>query len=137
MESQISYNEALIDERDQGIAEITQQIGEVNEIFQVGDVDLLLHGQHMNMNGCPVGCSVLLQLLKTPVAQDLAVLVNDQGMMLDDIEANIERTADRTRAAGSELVRAERYQRSSRNKMCFILLIAAFVIGVIVFVIVI
>lgn len=36
MESQISYNEALIDERDQGIAEISQQIGEVNEIFQVG-----------------------------------------------------------------------------------------------------
>ncbi len=34
METQIQYNEALIDERDQGIAEISQQIGEVNEIFQ-------------------------------------------------------------------------------------------------------
>ncbi|EIE21609.1 snare-domain-containing protein [Coccomyxa subellipsoidea C-169] len=99
MDTQIQYNEALIDERDQGIAEISQQIGEVNEIFQ-----------------------------------DLAVLVNDQGLMLDDIESNIERTADRTRAAGSELVRAERYQRSSRNKMCLILLIVAFVLAVIVLV---
>ena len=35
MDNQITYNEALIDERDQGIAEISQQIGEVNEIFQV------------------------------------------------------------------------------------------------------
>ena len=34
LDSEISYNEALIDERDQGIAEISQQIGEVNEIFQ-------------------------------------------------------------------------------------------------------
>ena len=31
----MTYNEALMDERDQGIAEIQQQIGEVNEIFQV------------------------------------------------------------------------------------------------------
>ena len=31
----MTYNEALIDERDHGIAEIQQQIGEVNEIFQV------------------------------------------------------------------------------------------------------
>ena len=35
MENFISYNEALIDERDQGIAEIGQQIAEVHEIFQV------------------------------------------------------------------------------------------------------
>ena len=34
IDNQITYNEALIDERDQGIAEISQQIGEVNEIFQ-------------------------------------------------------------------------------------------------------
>ena len=33
--NEMEYNEALIDERDHGIAEIQQQIGEVNEIFQV------------------------------------------------------------------------------------------------------
>ena len=65
-------------------------------------------------------------------AQDLAVLVNDQGVMLDDIEANIERTADRTRAAGGELGRAEQYQRASRNKMCYILLVTAFVLIILV-----
>ena len=42
MDNQITYNEALIDERDQGIAEISQQIGEVNEIFQAGLSAMLL-----------------------------------------------------------------------------------------------
>lgn len=66
--------------------------------------------------------------------QDLAVLVNDQGVMLDDIESNIERVADRTKAAGGELQKAERYQRSSRNKMCIILLVVAFVLAIIIIV---
>ena len=35
LDSFISYNEALIDERDQGIAELGQQISDVHEMFQV------------------------------------------------------------------------------------------------------
>ena len=142
MDTQIQYNEALIDERDQGIAEISQQIGEVNEIFQVRSSFLSLN-RFPNCNGRYYLFSLLYHSgsgierrlkVRACCAQDLAVLVNDQGLMLDDIESNIERTADRTRAAGSELVRAERYQRSSRNKMCLILLIVAFVLAVIVLV---
>lgn len=34
LEGEMTYNEALIEEREQGISEIAQQIGEVNEIFQ-------------------------------------------------------------------------------------------------------
>ena len=34
LEGEMTYNEALIEEREQGITEIAQQIGEVNEIFQ-------------------------------------------------------------------------------------------------------
>ena len=41
MENFIAYNEALIDERDQGIAEIGQQIAEVHEIFQVSRATLI------------------------------------------------------------------------------------------------
>ena len=67
-------------------------------------------------------------------AQDLAVLVNDQGMMLDDIESNITRTADRTAEAGTQLRGAERSQRGARNKMCFILLVVGAILAVIVFV---
>ena len=60
------------------------------------------------------------------------MLVNDQGGMLDDIEANISQTADNTREANVQLVKAERSQRASRNRMCFILFIVAVVLAVLV-----
>lgn len=47
LDNEIAFNEAVIEEREQGIQEIHNQIGEVNEIFK-----------------------------------DLAVLVNDQGVMI-------------------------------------------------------
>ena len=53
-------------------------------------------------------------------AQDLAVLVQDQGHQIDDIESNITSVAGRTEDAGRELVKAERHQRSSLRNWCFI-----------------
>jgi syntaxin 7 len=47
LDNEVVFNEAVIEEREQGIREIQQQIGEVNEIFK-----------------------------------DLAVLVNEQGVMI-------------------------------------------------------
>lgn len=43
LDNAISYNEALIAERDEGIAEITKQIVEVNEMFQ--DLAVLINDQ--------------------------------------------------------------------------------------------
>lgn len=43
LDNEISFNEAVIEERDQGIQEIQQQIGEVNEIFK--DLAVLVHDQ--------------------------------------------------------------------------------------------
>lgn len=43
MDNEISFNEAIIEEREQGINEIQQQIGEVNEIFK--DLAVLVHEQ--------------------------------------------------------------------------------------------
>ena len=34
VENELVYNEAVIEERDQGIQDIQQQIGQVNEIFR-------------------------------------------------------------------------------------------------------
>ena len=82
VEIDMRFNDQLIEERERGIAEIQQQIGEVNEIFQ-----------------------------------DLAVLVNEQGNMIDDIEANIVSTAVRTKEAQKELTKADKSQKSARNKM--------------------
>lgn len=43
LDNEIGFNEAVIEERDQGIQEIQQQIGEVNEIFK--DLAVLVHEQ--------------------------------------------------------------------------------------------
>ncbi|VVB12699.1 unnamed protein product [Arabis nemorensis] len=43
LDNEIAFNEAIIDERDQGIQEIQQQIGEVHEIFK--DLAVLVHDQ--------------------------------------------------------------------------------------------
>lgn len=43
MDNEIAFNEAIIEEREQGIQEIQQQIGEVNEIFK--DLAMLVHDQ--------------------------------------------------------------------------------------------
>lgn len=94
-EGELQFNEALIEERDQAITEITGQIGEVHQIFQ-----------------------------------DLAVLVHDQGEMLDDIESNITRAATQTQDAHVQIIRAERSQRRARNTWCFLMMLIAGVIGV-------
>ena len=89
-EGEMEFNDALIQERERGILEIQQQIGEVNEIFQ-----------------------------------DLAVLVNEQGSMIDDIEANIVSTASRTKDAQRELSTADASQKAARNRMlCLVVTIA-------------
>lgn len=100
VESSLQFNDAIIEERDAAITEISGQIGEVHQIFQ-----------------------------------DLAVLVSDQGLALDDIEANITRAAERTGGAHTQILRAERSQRSSRNRWCFLSLLAAGVVGVLLLIV--
>ncbi|KAE8731933.1 Syntaxin-22 [Hibiscus syriacus] len=66
LDDEIAFNEAIIDEREQGIQEIQKQIGEVNKIFK-----------------------------------DLAVLVHEQGIMIDDIGTHIENSQATTLQAKS------------------------------------
>lgn len=56
LDNEIAFNEAIIDERDQGIQEIQQQIGEVNEIFK--DLAVLVHEQ-----GAMIGKLICLDYL--------------------------------------------------------------------------
>lgn len=99
VDGELEYNNALIEERERGIMEIQQQIGEVNEIFQ-----------------------------------DLAVLVNEQGAMIDDIEANIVSTAVRTKDAQKELTKADKSQRAARNRLiCIVIAVLVALIVLILF----
>lgn len=60
LDNEIVFNEAIIEEREQGIQEIQQQIGEVNEIFK--DLAVLVHEQ-----GVMIGMSGLPTFLYFPV----------------------------------------------------------------------
>ncbi|MCO5568880.1 hypothetical protein L7F22_022582 [Adiantum nelumboides] len=99
LENEIVFNEALIEERDQGIREIQQQIGEVNEIFK-----------------------------------DLAVLVHEQGVMIDDIDTNIETSHAATAQANRQLTNAAKSQKSNSSLACLLLVIFGVVLLIVIIV---
>ncbi|KAL2529322.1 syntaxin [Forsythia ovata] len=78
--NEISFNEAIIDERDQGIREIQDQIGEASEIFK-----------------------------------DLAVLVHDQGVVIDDIHSNIDASSAATTQGRVQLSKASKSGKSKSS----------------------
>ncbi|XP_073020483.1 syntaxin-22-like [Primulina eburnea] len=97
LDNEIAFNEAIIDEREQGIQEIQQQIGEVNEIFK-----------------------------------DLAVLVHEQGVMIDDISSNIEGSHAATAQGKTQLVKAAKTQRSNSSLTCLLLVIFGIVLLIVI-----
>ncbi|CAI9763090.1 unnamed protein product [Fraxinus pennsylvanica] len=78
--NEIAFNEAIIEERDQGIREIQDQIGEASEIFK-----------------------------------DLAVLVHDQGVVIDDIHSNIDASTAATTQARVQLSKASKSGKSKSS----------------------
>ncbi|XVF52018.1 hypothetical protein PTKIN_Ptkin04bG0231700 [Pterospermum kingtungense] len=99
LDNEIAFNEAIIEEREQGIQEIQQQIGEVNEIFK-----------------------------------DLAVLVHEQGTVIDDIGTHIENSQAATSQATSQLVKAAKTQRSNSSLACLLLVIFGIVLLIVIIV---
>ncbi|RDY11691.1 Syntaxin-22 [Mucuna pruriens] len=82
LDNEISFNEAMIEEREHGIREVEEQIGQVNEIFK-----------------------------------DLAVLVHDQGVIIDDIQSNIDASAGATIQARVQLAKANKSVKSRTSWM--------------------
>ncbi|KAM0945710.1 putative target SNARE coiled-coil domain, syntaxin domain, syntaxin/epimorphin [Dioscorea sansibarensis] len=99
LDNEIVFNEAIIEEREQGIQEIQQQIGEVNEIFK-----------------------------------DLAVLVHDQGAMIDDIDSHIENSLAATAQAKTQLAKAAKTQKSNSSLTCLLLVIFGVVLLIVIIV---
>ncbi|KAL2320414.1 hypothetical protein Fmac_029383 [Flemingia macrophylla] len=86
LDNEISFNEAMIEEREQGIREVEEQIGQVNEIFK-----------------------------------DLAVLVHEQGVVIDDIQSNIDASAGATTHGRVQLAKASKNVKS-KTSWCWWLL---------------
>ena len=66
----------------------------------------------------------------TEIFQDLAVLVSEQGELVDDVEANIVSTYDKTEQANAELKKAARHQKSARMQLCSVAFVI--IVGVLV-----
>ncbi|CAL1376138.1 unnamed protein product [Linum trigynum] len=99
LDNEIAFNEAIIEEREQGIHEIQHQIGEVNEIFK-----------------------------------DLAVLVHEQGTMIDDIGSHIDNAHAATAQGRQQLVKAAKTQRSNSSLTCLLLVIFGIVLLIVIIV---
>lgn len=99
LDNEISFNEAMIEEREQGIREVEDQIGEANEIFK-----------------------------------DLAVLVHEQGVVIDDISSNIEASSSATVQGRVQLIKASKSVKS-KSSWCWWVL-GVFVVVVVVFLVI-
>ncbi|CAL5371522.1 unnamed protein product [Camellia sinensis] len=97
--NEIAFNEAIMEERDQGIIDIQDQIGQANEIFK-----------------------------------DLAVLVHEQGVVIDDIHSNIEASSAASTQARVQLSKASKTVKS-KCSWCWWVLAIFVVVLVIVFIV--
>ncbi|KAJ3170575.1 hypothetical protein HDU88_008476 [Geranomyces variabilis] len=70
------------------------------------------------------------------IFRDLGTMVHEQQYMLDNIESNVQTVEINMENATGELRTADRYQRSTRNKLCCILVLAAIVVLVIVIIVI-
>lgn len=61
LDNEIAFNEAIIEEREHGIQEIQQQIGEVNEIFK--DLAVMVHEQGAMIGRSSLFFSLVLESL--------------------------------------------------------------------------
>lgn len=67
---------------------------------------------------------------------DFALLTEQQGELLDQIEFNVTQATDYVEEANVQTHQAIEYQKAIRKKQCWLILIASVVIGVIVYLIV-
>jgi len=58
------------------------------------------------------------------IFKDLAIMVHEQGEVIDSIEANVDNAATHVETANVQLEKARHYQKASRRKLCIILIIS-------------
>uniref|UniRef100_A0A5B7BAA8 Putative syntaxin-22 n=1 Tax=Davidia involucrata TaxID=16924 RepID=A0A5B7BAA8_DAVIN len=97
--NEIAFNEAIIEEREQGIRDVQDQIGQVNEIFK-----------------------------------DLAVLVHEQGIIIDDIQSNVESSSAVTTQARVQLSKASKSVKAKSSWCWWVLAIFVVVLVILLLV---
>ncbi|KAG5577943.1 hypothetical protein H5410_058077 [Solanum commersonii] len=124
LDNEISFNEAIIEERDQGIQEVQQQIGEVNEIFK--DLAVLVHEQ-----GTMIGKITFFHFsIQVPRETYFDVC----SSFSDDIGSNIENSHAATAQGRTQLAKAAKTQRSNSSLTCLLMVIFGIVLLIVIIV---
>uniref|UniRef100_A0A4X2JSI0 t-SNARE coiled-coil homology domain-containing protein n=2 Tax=Vombatus ursinus TaxID=29139 RepID=A0A4X2JSI0_VOMUR len=66
---------------------------------------------------------------------DIAMLVENQGEMIDNIELNVMHTVDHVEKARDETKKAVKYRSQARKKMVIIILIVVGILGILALII--
>ncbi|KAF3834481.1 hypothetical protein F7725_025685 [Dissostichus mawsoni] len=69
------------------------------------------------------------------IFKDLAVMIHDQGEMIDSIEANVENAEVHVERGTEQLQRAAYYQQKSRKRMCIIAMVCSIVLVILAIII--
>lgn len=112
LDNEIVFNEAIIEEREQGIKEIQSQIGQVNEIFK--DLGVLVHEQ-----GVVIGKMLQFKWIHWLPFYFISFMcichIHDfltPFTIADDIHSNIEASAAVTTQAKQQISKASKSERS-------------------------
>mmetsp|Transcript_32855 Transcript_32855/g.101798 ORF Transcript_32855/g.101798 Transcript_32855/m.101798 type:complete len:319 (+) Transcript_32855:436-1392(+) len=98
---------------DAGDTEFTDQ-----QLSAVVDVEQLVEERDAEIRKIAESIQELSSIFK-----ELAVLVIDQGTILDRIDFNMEQVAEHTRKGVVEIEKAEQYQKAARPRICIALLL--------------
>jgi len=115
LDNEIAFNEAIIEEREQGVREIQGQVGEVNEIFK--DLAVLIHDQGVVIGKFPnpseiqsflVGYSLFTLTEEFSISHEYNISL----FQIDDVHSNIDASATATSQAKVQLSRASKSVKS-------------------------
>jgi syntaxin 7 len=138
LENETVFNEAVIEEREQGIREIHVQIGEVNEIFK--DLAVLVHEQgymigkwHLRQHPSILfhivhsyGLSFILRF----GIPDKPWWITSSFVGTDDIDSNVQGAEAATEQANRQLVKAAKSQKSGTTLVIIVLLTDNFIVNI-------
>lgn len=69
------------------------------------------------------------------IMKDLASMVHEQGDTIDSIEDYIQTGSSNVEAANQELAKANQYQRQLRKRKCYLLIVGAIVLAIVIIII--
>jgi hypothetical protein len=112
LDNELSFNEAMIEEREQGIREVQEQIGQANEIFK--DLAVLVHEQGVVIGKLPTtqktNYSCCHPWIFLPLFHFLISFVTT-----DDIQSNVGGSSAATTQARVQLAKASKSAKSKSS----------------------